>query len=120
MSTASPSSSSRSVSTQADGESTTLEEVSRPESESRHIDTMYSPGSDRGGFREEEPSSRVFEGSETPKGTTFPSIGADPENASTLAGGGRSSGVGGWSSFKDNSSAIAGSKGRDEGGGDDW
>ncbi|CAM9873724.1 unnamed protein product [Ectocarpus sp. 6 AP-2014] len=81
---------------------------------------MYSPGSDKGGFREEEPSSRVFEGSETPKGTTFPSIGADPENASTLTAGGRNSGVGGWSSFKDNSSAIAGSKGRDDGGGDDW
>ncbi|CAM9150534.1 unnamed protein product [Ectocarpus sp. 12 AP-2014] len=81
---------------------------------------MYSPGSDKGGFKEEEPSSRVVEGSETPKGTTLPSIRADPENASTLTAGGRSSGVGGWSSFKDNSSTIAGSKGRDDGGGDDW
>lgn len=66
----------------------------------------------------EQPPSRVFEGSETPKGTTFPSIGADPDNASNLSAGGRSSG-GGWSSFKDNSSAIARSKGRDDGG-DDW
>lgn len=61
----------------------------------------------------------MFEASETPKGSTFPSIGADPETASNITAGGRSSG-GGWSSFKDNSSAITGSKGRDDSGGDDW